>query len=76
MVVPADAQPSPSYEELAGLLAVLAGRVDGLAAENAGLRAGFTLPLPPSSGAVAFELREHPGEVALVDEAADQSNVR
>ena len=39
MVVPADAQPSPSYEEVAGLLAVLAGRVDGLEAENAGLRA-------------------------------------
>jgi transposase len=37
--VPADAQPSPSHEELAGLLAVLAGRVDGLEAENAGLRA-------------------------------------
>jgi transposase len=39
VVVPADAQPSPSQEELAGLLAVLAGRVDGLEAENAGLRA-------------------------------------
>lgn len=39
MVVPAGAQPSPSQEELAGLLAVLAGRVDGLEAENAGLRA-------------------------------------
>ena len=39
--MPADAQPSPppSYEELAGLVAVLAGRVDGLEAENAGLRA-------------------------------------
>jgi transposase len=36
--VPADDQPSPSYEELAGLLAVLAGRVDVLEAENAGLR--------------------------------------
>jgi transposase len=39
VVVPADAQPSPSQEKLAGLLAVLAGRVDGLEAENAGLRA-------------------------------------
>ncbi len=41
MVVPADAppSPSPSYEELAGLVAVLAGRVDGLEAENTGLRA-------------------------------------
>jgi transposase len=39
VVVPADAQPSPSPEELAGLVAVLAARVDGLEAENAGLRA-------------------------------------
>ncbi len=41
MVVPADApsSPSPSYEELAGLVGVLAGRVDGLEAENTGLRA-------------------------------------
>jgi hypothetical protein len=38
VVVPADARPSPSYEELAGLVAVLAGRVDALEAENAGLR--------------------------------------
>lgn len=38
MVVPADAQPSPSYEELAGLVAVLADRVDALEAENAELR--------------------------------------
>jgi hypothetical protein len=37
--VPADDQPSPSHEELAGLLAVLASRVDVLQAENAGLRA-------------------------------------
>lgn len=37
MVVPADAQ--PSHDELAGLVAVLAGRVDALEAENAGLRA-------------------------------------
>jgi transposase len=36
--VPADDQPSLSYEELARLLAVLAGRVDVLEAENAGLR--------------------------------------
>jgi hypothetical protein len=39
VVVPADAPPSPSYEGLAGLVAVLAGRVDALEAENAGLRA-------------------------------------
>jgi transposase len=41
VVVPADAQPapSPSYEGLAGLVAVLAGRVGGLEAENTGLRA-------------------------------------
>jgi transposase len=39
VVVPADAQPSPSPEELAGLVAALAGRVDGLETENAGLRA-------------------------------------
>ena len=38
MVVPADAQPPPSYEELATLVAVLADRVDGLEAENAELR--------------------------------------
>ncbi len=38
MVVPADAQPPPSYEELAGLVAVLADRVDALEAENAELR--------------------------------------
>jgi transposase len=39
--VPADApsSPSPSYEELAGLVAVLASRVDGLEAESTGLRA-------------------------------------
>jgi transposase len=37
--VPADDQPSPSDEELAGLLAVLASRVDVLETENAGLRA-------------------------------------
>jgi transposase len=36
--VPADAQPPPSYEELATLVAVLADRVDGLEAENAELR--------------------------------------
>jgi transposase len=38
--VPADAQPSPSPspEELAGLVAVLADRVDALEAENAELR--------------------------------------
>jgi hypothetical protein len=39
VVVPAEAQPSPSPEELAGLVAVLADRVDALEAENAGLRA-------------------------------------
>ena len=38
--------------------------------------AGLTIPLPPPSGAVAFELRKNPGEVALVDKAAHQSNVR
>jgi transposase len=38
VVVPADAQPSPSYEELAGLFAVLADRVGALEAENAELR--------------------------------------
>lgn len=40
MVVPADAppSPSPSYEELAGLVAVLADRVGALEAENAELR--------------------------------------
>jgi len=40
VVVPAGAQPSPSYEELAGLVAVLAVRVDALEAENAGLQGG------------------------------------
>ena len=38
MVVPVDAQPPPSYEELAGLVAVLADRVGALEAENADLR--------------------------------------
>jgi hypothetical protein len=38
VVVPADAQPPPSYEELAGLVAVLADRVGALEAENAELR--------------------------------------
>jgi transposase len=40
VVVPADAppSPSPSYEELAGLVAVLADRVGALEAENAELR--------------------------------------
>ncbi len=36
--MPADAQPSPSHEELAGLVAVLTDRVDALEAENAELR--------------------------------------
>jgi len=36
--MPADAQPPPSYEELAGLVAVLADRVGALEAENAELR--------------------------------------
>jgi hypothetical protein len=41
VVVPADAplSPSPSYEEVAGLVAVLAGRVGALETGNAGLRA-------------------------------------
>jgi len=43
---------------------------------QAGHRRGLTIPLPPPSGAVAFELRKNPGEVALVDKAAHQSNVR
>jgi transposase len=38
VVVPADAQPSPSYGELARLVAVLADRVGALEAENAELR--------------------------------------
>ena len=42
---------------------------------NARLLAGLTVPLPPPSGAIAFELRKNPGEVALVDEAAHQSDV-
>src|ERR1035441_10546351 len=36
--MPADAPPPPSYEELAGLVAVLADRVGALEAENAELR--------------------------------------
>ena len=42
---------------------------------NARLPAGLTVPLPPPSGAVTFEFRKNPGEMALVDEAAHQSNV-
>jgi hypothetical protein len=34
------------------------------------------VPLPPPSGAVAFELRKNPSEMALVDEAAHQGDVR
>ena len=57
MVVPADAQP-PSYEELAGLVAVLADRVDGLEAENAGLRRRLGMnsgnsPAPSSKDSIA-----------------------
>jgi hypothetical protein len=37
--VPADTPPSPSPEELPGLVAVLADRLGALEAENAGLRA-------------------------------------
>jgi hypothetical protein len=40
------------------------------------LPAGFTVPLSPPSGAVAFEFRKNPAEVALVDEAAHKGNVR
>jgi hypothetical protein len=39
------------------------------------LAGGFTVSLPPSSGAVTFEFRKNPAEMALVDEAAYQSNV-
>ena len=34
------------------------------------------MPLPPPSGAVTFEFRKNSGEMALVDEAAHQSDVR
>jgi hypothetical protein len=34
------------------------------------------VPLPPPSRTIAFELRKNPGEVALVDEAAYQRDVR
>ena len=43
---------------------------------NGPLLAGPAVPLPPPSGAFAFELRKNPGEVALVDEAAHQGDVR
>jgi hypothetical protein len=43
---------------------------------NARLPAGLTEPLPPPSGAVTFEFRKNPGEMALVNEAAYESNVR
>ncbi len=60
MLVPADAQdsPSPSLEELAGLLAVLTGRVDALESENAelwrrlGMNSGFS-STPPSKEPIA-----------------------
>ena len=58
MVVPADAQPSPSHEELAGLVAVLADRVGALEAENAELRRRLGMnsgnsPAPPSKDPIA-----------------------
>jgi hypothetical protein len=58
VVVPADAQPTPSYEELAGLVAVLADRVDVLEAENAeprrrlGMNSGNS-STPPSKEPIA-----------------------
>lgn len=56
--MPADAQSSPSYEELAGLVAVLADRVDGLEAENAELRRRLGMnsgnsSVPPSKEPIA-----------------------
>ena len=36
----------------------------------------LTVPLPPSSGAVTFKFGEDPGEVALVNEAAYEGDVR
>jgi hypothetical protein len=58
VVVPADAQPSPSYEELAGMVAVLAGRVEALEAENADLRRRLGMnsgnsSVPPSRDPIA-----------------------
>jgi hypothetical protein len=38
--------------------------------------AGFTVALAPPSGAIAFELRKNPAEMALVDETAYESNLR
>jgi hypothetical protein len=38
--------------------------------------ARFAIQPPPPSGGLTFELRKNPREVALVDEAAHQSNVR
>jgi len=43
---------------------------------NARLPAGLTVPLPPPSGAVTFDFRKNPGEMALVNKAAYESNVR
>jgi hypothetical protein len=34
-----------------------------------------TVPLPPPSGAVTFQFRKNPAEMALVNEATYQSNV-
>jgi hypothetical protein len=34
------------------------------------------VPLSPPSGAVTFKFRKNPGEMALVDEAAYESDVR
>jgi hypothetical protein len=56
--MPADAPPPPSYEELAGLVAVLADRVDALEAENAELRRRLGMnpgnsPAPPSRDPIA-----------------------
>jgi transposase len=58
VVVSANAQPPPSYEELAGLVAVLADRVGALEAENAELRRRLGMnsgnsSTPPSKEPVA-----------------------
>jgi hypothetical protein len=60
VVVPADAHSSPSYEELARMVAVLASRVEALEAENADLRRRLGMnsgnsSAPPSKDPIAVK---------------------
>ncbi len=73
VVMPSDAQPPPSYEELAGLVAGLAGRVEALEAENAELRRRLGMTsrnssVPPSKDPIGAR------EGRKAERAADRSS--